>query len=87
MNRKDANIVIGMGIPAGIVLAIFFFGIFFGGAWGSGGGDMPPGSPNPAKNFFTVMMWIGGVGMVIGVLLCVTSLVALVFRLIAGTGK
>jgi hypothetical protein len=84
MTRRDANILIGLGIPAGIMLVIFFFGIFFGGAWGYGGGDMPPTAPNPNKGFFQDVMWCGGIGMAIGALLSLTSLVALIFRLISG---
>jgi hypothetical protein len=84
MNRKNANIIIGLGIPTGIVVALFFFGIFFGAAWGYGGGDMPPNSPNPAKQFELTMMWISGVGAIIGVLLSITSLVVLISRLLRG---
>lgn len=84
MTRRDAKILIGMGIPAGIAMAVFCFGIFFGGAWGYGGGDMPPGSANPNQSGFAAIMWIGGIGTAPGVLLTVTSLVVLIARSIAG---
>jgi hypothetical protein len=84
VKRRDANILIGMGIPAGVGLVVFCFGIFFGGAWGSSGGDMPPGSAVPNRGFFQIMMWLGGIGMALGAVLCVCSLVVLLTRLIAG---
>jgi hypothetical protein len=86
MQSRNVNILIALGIPAGLGLALFSFGLFFSGAWAAGGGDMPAGSPaTPATQFSRYIMFAGGAGVAAGVAISVVSLIALIVRLVRKT--
>ena len=83
MQSRNVTILIALGIPAGLGLALFSFGLFFSGAWAAGGGDMPVGSPaTPAMQFSRYIIFAGGAGLVAGVVISLASLIALIVRLV-----
>ena len=82
MQSRNVTILAAIGIPAGLGLAIFSFGIFFGSAWAANGGDMPAGSPvTPGMQFSKWVMYAAAAGVLTGAAVSIASLITLIIRL------
>jgi TRAP-type C4-dicarboxylate transport system permease small subunit len=83
MQSRNVTILLVVGIPAGLGVALFSFGLFVSGAWAASGGDMPAGSPaTPAMQFSRYVVYAGVAGVVGGLVMAVASLFALIVRLL-----
>ena len=83
MRRKNADILVGVGIAVGFTLLVLGGSMVIPAAWMAGGGDMPTGHGVPSDmNLGLVVLYASIGAAIVGVLLILTSAITGIVLLI-----